>query len=145
MDPGSREGRITMKFEIIENPSEKDFDFLTKKINEEAVGQEPVSPFAIFCKDDNNAVIAGCNGYLIFGSIYTDQLWVQLEHREKGIGKSLLEQVHEYGRTHGCKIATVMTMSFQAPEFYLGLGYRIDFFREGHSNGAKGIFLSKAI
>jgi hypothetical protein len=56
-----------------------------------------------------------------------------------------MEAVHEYGKKHGCTIATVATMSFQAPSFYKELGYKIDFSREGYSKGASCIFMSKKL
>ena len=65
-----------------------------------------------------------------------------------GIGvwaKKLMEAVHEYGKKHGCTLATVTTMNFQAHNFYAKLGYKIDFSKEGYSNGASCIFMSKKL
>jgi len=132
-------------FKITENPSTKDLDFLTQRINEETADQGSAYPFAIFIWDENGNIIAGCNGSVIFGSIYTDQLWVRPEHRKKGIGKRLVERVHEYGKKKGCAIATVATMSFQVPEFYQKLGYKIDFSRRGYNKRSSCIFLSKIL
>ncbi|MFK5953545.1 MAG: GNAT family N-acetyltransferase [Desulfobacterium sp.] len=134
-----------MKFEITESPGTKDLDFLTKKINEEVTDQGAAYPFAIFAKDESGNVLAGCNGSVIFGSIYTDQLWVDAEYRKRGIGRLLMEHVHSYGLAKGCVMTTVATMSFQVPDFYLKLGYRIDFSREGYINGSTCIFLSKKL
>jgi len=133
------------EFEILNTPSSEDLDFLTHKINCEAVGQGAAYPFAILVRDKENEIVAGCNGSIIFGSIYTDQLWVDPNLRKHGIGKKLMEAVHEYGKKHGCTIATVATMSFQAPNFYKKLGYKIDFSREGYNKGASCIFMSKKL
>lgn len=134
-----------IKFEVTENPSLMDLDFLTQKINEDSIAQGAAYPFAIFIRNKEGEIIAGCNGSIIFGSIYTDQLWVAPNLRKQGLGKKLMEAVHEYGKKQGCTIATVATMSFQAPNFYKELGYKIDFSREGYNKGTSCIFMSKKL
>ena len=134
-----------LEFEVTENPSSKDLDFLTQKINEESVDQGSAFPFAIFVRDKEGRIIAGCNGSIIFGAIYTDQLWIHLKYRKKGLGTKLMNHVHVYGKKKGCTQATVTTMSFQAPDFYQNLGYTIDFCRQGYSKDSTCIFLSKQL
>lgn len=133
------------EFEIANTSSTSDLDFLTHQINKEAIDQGAAYPFAIFIRNKEGGIVAGCNGSIIFGSIYTDQLWVDPNLRKRGMGKKLMEAVHEYGKKHGCTISTVATMSFQAPDFYKKLGYKIDFSREGYSKGASCIFMSKKL
>jgi GNAT superfamily N-acetyltransferase len=58
------------------------------------------------------------NRPVVFVVIHTDQLWVKNELRVQGIGKQLMEKIHEYGKGIGCQISTVATMSFQAKKFY---------------------------
>lgn len=120
-----------LEFEIIETPSSADLDFLTQGINKESVGQGSAYPFAIFIRDKEGNIIAGCNGSIIFGSIYIDQLWVKPNLRGQGIAKRLMKFVHSYGKKQGCTLATVTTMDFQAPVFYQKLGYKVDFSRQG--------------
>lgn len=132
-------------FEITEKPSSSDVDFLTHKINNEAVDQGAAHPFAILVRNKQNEIVAGCNGSIIFGSIYTDQLWVDPNLRKQGLGKKLMEAVHVYGKKQGCTIATVATMNFQAPNFYKKLGYKIDFSRDGYNKGAFCIFMCKKL
>ena len=54
-----------------------------------------------------------------------------------------MEKVHEFGRENECNLATVTTMSFQAPSFYKKLGYKVDFSRERYDKNALCIFMSK--
>jgi len=85
-------------------------------------------------------------GIVIFGSIYTDQLWVHPNHRKNGLGHQLMEAVHDYGRRSGCRIATVATMSFQgAKAFYEKLGYVSDFERQGYTQNSSCIFLKRSL
>ena len=121
-------------------------DFLTQKINQETPDFGSAHPFAFFVNDEKNQIIAGCNGSVIFGSIYTDQLWVHPEHRGKGLGHKLMAQVHDYGRKNQCAMATVATMSFQgAKAFYEKLGYVVDFERAGYTQNSSCIFLKRSL
>jgi GNAT superfamily N-acetyltransferase len=127
-----------------ELPKASDIDFLTQKINQETPNFGEAHPFGFFIRDENNQIIAGCNGSVIFGSIYTDQLWVHSDHRNQGLGYQLMEAVHNYGRKLGCKMATVATMSFQrAKPFYEKLGYDSDFERPGYAQDSSCIFLKR--
>lgn len=131
-----------MKIEHTLKPSNEDIDFLTQKINDENDIGSSAYPFAFFIRDNNNNIIAGCNGFVIYGAIYTDQLWVHPDYRKQGLGRKLMDHVHKYGRKTGCTMATLSTLSFQnARHFYEHLGYQCDFERPGYFNNATGIFL----
>jgi GNAT superfamily N-acetyltransferase len=127
-------------------PTSADIDFLTHKINQETPDFGAAYPFAFFIRAEHGQIIAGCNGSVVFGSIYTDQLWVQQEYRSTGLGHKLMAAVHEYGLGVGCTMATVATMSFQgAREFYEKLGYTVDFARSGYSNNSRCLFMQKEL
>ncbi len=135
-----------MKIEHTTSPSSKDIEFLSQKINEETIDKGISSQFAFFIRDDTKQIVAGCSGSVIYGSIYTDLLWVHPDFRRKGLGCQLLEKVHDYGREMHCKIATVATMNFQkARGFYEKLGYKCDFVREGYVDGSTCVFLRKTL
>jgi GNAT superfamily N-acetyltransferase len=135
-----------MNPEHTSTPASEDIDFLTQKINQETPEFGEAHSFAFFIRDDKNQIIAGCNGSVIFGSIYTDQLWVHPDHRKKGLGHQLMEEVHDYGRKSGCTIATVATMNFQsAKAFYKKLWYVVDFERSGYTQNSSCIFMRKEL
>lgn len=132
------------------NPQSPEIDFLTDKINEEseALGiAEKAYPFGIFIRDtETQRLLGGCNGSIVYGSIYTDQLWVDPAERGKGLGRKLMEKVHQLGREKNCKAATVGTISFQgAQPFYEKLGYQVEFVREGYVNNSTMIYLKKSL
>jgi GNAT superfamily N-acetyltransferase len=126
-----------------------DIDFLTHQINvnAKALGiQDEVSHFGFLLKDEGGQVYAGCNGSLVYGSIYTDQLWVHPNRRGEGLGRQLMEQVHALGREKGCTLATLTTLSFQgARSFYENLGYVCDFERSGYVGGSSCLFFKKVL
>lgn len=134
-----------MNIEHTNSPALKDIEYLTAKINEETKEEYGSSvPFAFFIRNKDEQIIAGCNGYVIFGCIYTDQLWVDYNYRHQGYAKSLMQQVHEYGRKKSCSMATICTMTFQnAINFYEKLGYKVDFERQGYAKNASCLFLRK--
>jgi len=135
-----------MKIKHTMSPNNRDIEFLSKKINEETADKGTYNPFAFFILDDARQIVAGCSGLIIYGSIYTDLLWVHSDHRKKGMGKQLMEKVHDYGREMHCKIATVATTNFQrARAFYEKLGYECDLVRPGYVDGATCIFLKKVL
>lgn len=133
-----------MEIEHTSSPNSQDIDFLTEKINEETPEFGASYPFAFFIRDNHGKIIAGANGSVVFGAVYTDQLWVDRDHRKAGLGRKLMEQVENYGRSVGCTTATVATMSFQgAQKFYEKLGYIVDFERKGYVNGSSCLFLRR--
>ena len=135
-----------MKIEHTSTPASEDIDFLTQKINQETPDFGSAHSFAFFVRDEHNQIIAGCNGSVIFGSIYTDQLWVHPDHRKNGLGHKLMEAVHNYGRKSECSMATVATMSFQGVKaFYEKLEYVADFERPGYTQNSSCIFLKRSL
>jgi GNAT superfamily N-acetyltransferase len=135
---------MKMNIEFTTSPKSSDLGFITQKINNEIQGFGSANPFAFFIRDAEGKIIAGCNGSIIFGCIYTDQLWVDKAYRKTGLGTKLMNAIHEYGHTNGCKMATVATMSFQgAKVFYEKLGYRVDFARYGYARDSSCIFLKR--
>lgn len=135
-----------MQVEFTLNPPSGLVDYLCQAINADAGTIHKAYTFGFFMRDDAPVLIAGCNGSVIFGSIYIDQLWVEKKYRGQGLGKQLMEAVHDYGRTCGCSMATVATMSFQgARTFYEKLGYVMDFERTGYAQNSSCIFLKRSL
>ncbi len=134
-----------MKIEYESSPSIADTEFLTQKINEETLEFGSAYPFAFFIRE-NGKIIAGANGSVVFGAIYTDQLWVHPDYRKKGFGEALMEHIETWGLENGCTLSTVSTMSFQgAKEFYEKLGFAVDFARAGYAHTSKIYYMSKNI
>lgn len=95
---------------------------------------------------ETESIVGGCNGSIIYGSIYTDQLWVNSQYRGRGIGRQLMEKVHDLGKRNKCRFATVGTMDFQgALPFYEKLGYKVEFKRGGYEKGGEMIYLKRTL
>ena len=134
------------EIECTTSPVVTDIDFLTQKINQETSEYGEAYPFAFFIRDENDHIIAGANGFVIYGEVYTDQLWVNKDYRGQGFARRIMDKVHEFGKLEGCKIATVQTMSFQGAKlFYEKLGYVVDFERPGYTQNSNCIFLKRSL
>lgn len=139
-------GDKEVDIEHTSTPSAIDIEFLTRKINKETDEYGEAYPFGFFIRDDNGEVIAGANGFIIYGSVYTDQLWVDIGHRGQGWARKIMDRVHEFGKLEGCNISTVQTMNFQGAQgFYEKLGYVQDFIRLGYVDESHCVFMSKSL
>lgn len=133
-----------LTIEFSSNPKMDDINFLTQKINQETPDFGEAHPFAFFIRDNDNKIIAGCNGSVVFGTIYTDQLWVAPNHRHNRLGHKLMTAIHDYGRKLGCSFASVATMDFQkATDFCEKMGYISDFERTGYIKNSRCIFFKR--
>jgi ribosomal protein S18 acetylase RimI-like enzyme len=133
-----------MEIQYTPTPTSQEINFLIQQLNATNPTCEPMRTFGFFVKNSEGEIIAGASGTILFGGIYTEQLWVHPNYRKQGWGKKVMEKVHVHGKSMGCKMATLATMNFQgALEFYNKLGYQIDFQREGYEKEGICLFLRK--
>ena len=134
---------VEMTFIMETLQAEHDIQHLTAMINDEHPGYGQAFSFGFSYRNNDNDIIAGCNGSIIYGAIYTDQLWVHPKYRGQGLAKKLMDHVHNFGFLQHCSIATVTTMNFQNTEaFYKKLDYKVDFIRL-HTQSSTMIYMSK--
>lgn len=101
--------------------------------------QEPVA-FEIH-KDGK---VIGCVVVQMFwGQLHIKYLLVDEKYRDRGLARKLMEHAFAYGKRHGCNFVFVETMSFQAPEFYKKLGFRVELKRNGYAGGTSFYYLCK--
>ncbi len=148
-------GNIQMTKEILanqhylsleENPSPDDVQILETGITVNAIqkkGQNPVSFFGIFIRDEKERLVAGCNGDVLYGCLWVGQLWVREEWRGKGYGTELMQAAEKYGKEKGCLFSAVNTMDWEALDFYKKLGYKVEFERHGFFKNSIFYFLRK--
>jgi GNAT superfamily N-acetyltransferase len=74
-------------------------------------------------RDATGAICGGAVGYIAWGELYVDILWVDESARGQGIGTRLLETVEQEAWRRNCHRVHLGTMSHQAPEFYPKVGY----------------------
>lgn len=106
---------------------------------------KPVESFGIFFKDSSKKILAGLTGYFFYGSLHIDQLWVDPNLRDQGIGSKLILESEIIAKKEGCLFLTVNTMDFQALEFYKKNQFSIEFIREGFFLDSKMYLMRKQI
>lgn len=128
------------------NPSKEDTNFLWKKITEIAIKTQEHKPhesFGFFMRDEHNRIKAGCNGFIFYGCLYIDQLWVDESLREKGHGTELMIMAENLAQKKECLFMAVNTMNWEALNFYKKLGFKVEFERHGFEKNSIFYFLRK--
>src|SRR5215218_378171 len=111
-----------------EHPDQRDLDFLGAQLdtfNMAVTGIDDWRALAIFVRDDAGQIVAGINGDMWAGYLEIKNLWVHEDQRGQGLGRRLLLAAEQQARAHGCTQVLLDTHDFQAPEFYIKLGYTV--------------------
>ena len=82
---------------------------------------------------------------LFWGQVHIKYLVVDESCRGQGIGRRLVKQACDYAKEQGCQFVFVETLSFQAPEFYNKLGFKVDFVRDGYDKETSFYYLKKEL
>lgn len=137
-----------MNYQLVyeSTPLQTDIEILSQGISRNAKekrGLDPVVPFAFFIRDENNAIIGGCNGNIGYDWLYVDQLWVDESLRGQGYGTKLMQAALNLGLEKNCLHAAVNTGDWEALDFYKKLGFRVELERQGLANNSIFYFLRK--
>jgi GNAT superfamily N-acetyltransferase len=74
---------------------------------------------------DGEQIVGGLIGETFFAWLKVDILAVHGDRRHRGLGSRLIRLAEEEGRRRGCRYSFLDTMSYQARDFYIKLGYRV--------------------
>ena len=91
----------------------------------------------IYAQTKSQELIGGLIGYIDWGWLDIDTIWIDQVYRNKGIGTYLVQSAEQKAKKDGIKRAKLCTFDFQAIAFYKKLGYiiygKLDNYPEGHS------------
>ena len=90
-------------------------------------------------------VVGGLTGVFNWNWLYIEMLAVEREHRGLGFAKQLVERAERLAQLKSCAGLWVDTFTFQAPDFYLGLGFEAFGDLHDYPQGQRRIFLRKLI
>lgn len=79
----------------------------------------------IFIVRDQNVVVGGAVGYVLFDWYFLDFLWIKDNYRKKGLGTELIQCIEKYAKERDLKGVRMETWDFQAKGFYEKLGYTV--------------------
>lgn len=116
----------SIQFELSSPANKPHQDFLIKGLiseNEAQIGPYNRKDYLITAMD-NGVQIGGIWGQTHWNCGFVGQLYVSPSHQKKGVGKKLLEKFETKMRELKMEYCYLDTFSFQAPGFYLKLGYK---------------------
>jgi GNAT superfamily N-acetyltransferase len=91
---------------------------------------------------DTGELAGGVLGRTTMGLFFLDLFYLPKKLRGSGIGSRALRMAEEEAIRRGCRAATLVTVNFQAPEFYACHGWE-EFGRIASAPGVERIFMRK--
>jgi GNAT superfamily N-acetyltransferase len=132
----------------IEEPSSADIEYLEDRLydfNVDATGIDGGQTLGIFLRDESATMVAGAAGHTWGGTCELRQVWVAAPLRGRGLGRRLMAEVEAEALRRGCGQLVLATFSFQAPEFYRKLGFRVVLELPDYPSGHSHLVLRKLI
>lgn len=115
------------------------------EFNVAATGYSDGQLFAFAISNEAGETIAGINGHTWGGCCEVTNLWVHEGHRGSGLGSTLMQSAEAEAVRRGCERMTLLTHSFQAPQFYERLGFVRTHEIAGRPRGYSDIVFEKTI
>ena len=113
--------------------------------NAEKVGGRDWRALAVTVHDpDTGELAGGLLGRTSMGLFFLDLFYLPAKLRGGGIGGRALRMAEEEAVRRGCRAATLVTVNFQAPEFYARHGWE-EFGRITSAPGVERIFMRKTL
>src|SRR5437764_72624 len=106
---------------------------------------EDVKRLAIFLRDSQNHVVGGILGWMYWGWLQIEFLWIRDDLRGMGHGNDLMIAAEEKALAMGCYQAYLETFSFQNTDFYKKLGYEVFGILEDYPRNHNKYFLRKRL
>jgi GNAT superfamily N-acetyltransferase len=117
-----------LQINILEKPDDAAWEVIGGGItafNLSHAGSDAATPLCIVLRDESGQTLGGVIGDTYYGWLSVSLMFVKEELRGQGYGEKLLLRAEEEARLRGVKNVFLDTFSFQAPDFYQKLGYRI--------------------
>lgn len=93
--------------------------------NDADVGSADRVPLAVIIRDDDDALLAGINGYTAWGWLYVQWLWVHESLRGQQMAGRMLAAAEDEARARGCHSAWIDTFNPAAEKSYRRQGYEV--------------------
>jgi GNAT superfamily N-acetyltransferase len=114
------------------------------RYNTEKMGKQKYKRLAISLRE-GNAIVGGIVGEIWTTVLFIQLFWLEQRLRSKGFGAKLIKAIEDEARRFGATHAYVDTMSFKAPGFYRGCGYKEFGSIQGYPGGVTRHWLMKTL
>lgn len=111
--------------------------------NEEAAPLQDVERLSCFARLPSGEVVGGAIGRTWGECCELQQLWVDRDHRRRGIGSQIVAAFELEAVERGCNRFYLETFSFQTPALYRKLGYDVALALEGFPDGIVKYLMTK--
>jgi GNAT superfamily N-acetyltransferase len=112
--------------DVVDDRLEAVIDGGLNAYNDAAIGYSDRRPLAVMVKDPaTGEILGGAKGRTSLGLLFIELFWLPEKLRGSGLGSRILRMMEEEGRRRGCRSAVLLTISFQAPDFYRRHGWRV--------------------
>lgn len=144
-------GTETNRFDIISNPTDdevKEFQKGLEAFNMEKTAGEFNSPkdwLSLVLKDHDGNIVGGIMTSTLYWAQYLEVLWVDDKYRGLGYGRDLVLEAERLAKKNGCLASQTYMFSFQAPDFYQTIGYKLIATYDGYFNGITELILMKRL
>jgi len=132
------------KVEKTLGPAKREIGKALRAYNDAAAGPGAYRTLALTVRE-RGKIVGGLVAETYWGWMYVKMLWVAERHRGKGFGQSLLRMAEAEASKRGVRNVFLDSFTFQAPDFYLKLGYRefgrLKEFPAGHDR----VWMTKAL
>jgi len=132
------------KVEKTLGPAKREIGKALRAYNDAAAGPGGCGTLALTVRE-RGKIVGGLVAETYWGWMYVKMLWVAERHRGKGFGQSLLRMAEAEASKRGVRNVFLDSFTFQAPDFYLKLGYRefgrLNEFPAGHDR----VWMTKAL
>jgi N-acetylglutamate synthase-like GNAT family acetyltransferase len=124
-------------------PDAKVIDDGLEQYNRGAADFSTSLKFACIARLSSGTIVGGALARWWGQCCELQQVWVEEQHRFSGVGRRLVRMVEEEAVTRGCTLVYLDTFSFQAPGFYLKLGYEVACELKGFPNDTSKFVMRK--
>jgi GNAT superfamily N-acetyltransferase len=113
--------------------------------NEQKSGRRDWRPLKIAVRaPETGALVGGLLGRTSLGLFFVDLFYLPESLRGAGLGRRILRLAEEEAVCRGCRAATLVTIGFQAPQFYRREGWE-EFGRIATGPDVERIFMKKTL
>lgn len=116
---------MNIEFEI--DPNEKDVQTIYDGLvgfNEPTFGALKVEDYACFIRNDDGKILGGATGGIVGEVALLKYFWIDDSLRGQGQGRQVFELLEVEFRKRNVSEIHLDTYSFQAPDFYIKLGFK---------------------
>jgi len=124
----------------------KEFQKGLEAFNMEKTNGEINSPeewLNLILKDHDGTIVGGITTSTLYWAQYLETFWVDAKYRGLGYGRDLLLEAERLAKENGCVVSQTYTFSWQAPDFYQAVGYKLMATYDGYVEGITELILMK--